>query len=534
MPNRTLAIIGLAFASACLPVVSLAADTPAATTSTPPAAARVESPESWRDEGQRTLERLQKAAAPPTAARNVILFVGDGMGIASVTAARILQGQQRGASGEENALAFERFPATALSKTYTMDMQTSESAGTMTAMMTGVKTRGGSIAIDQVPPRGSCAEASGHEAQTLLERAELAGMATGVITTTRITHATPAATFAHVTDRDWEADTKMPPERVAEGCRDIARQLVEFDRGDGIDVVLGGGRLFFLKEDQADPENATRKGLRRDVDLIAQWQQRFPQGRYVWNSAQFDDVDWSRPGPVLGLFEPDHMKFEADRAGDTAGEPSLAEMTRAAIGKLAANRKGFFLMVEAGRIDHAHHAGNAYRALTDTMALASAVQAAVDLTSEDDTLIIVTADHSHTFGMVGYPARGNPILGLARSDNGKPQLDATGLPYTTLAYINGPGYPGASSEQPEGSKRFPHFGTGYKGVTQGRPNLTNVPTEAPEYLQESSVPMQSESHAGEDVPIYARGPGSQWVRGVLEQNVIYWIMQGALPQLAKR
>ncbi len=467
----------------------------------------------------------------------MILFVGDGMGIASVTAAHILQGQQQGQRGEEGLLSFERFPGTAFSKTYSVDMQTSESAGTMSAMMTGIKTRGGSISMDQIPERGTCTGTQDHAAITLLEQAEDAGMATGVVSTARITHATPAATFAHVTDREWEADARMPPDRLAEGCMDIARQLVEFAHGDGIDVVLGGGRMMFMTAEQSDPEEAFRKGLRRDGrDLIKAWQARYPSGRYVWNSAQFNALDLrssgQAPGHLLGLFEADHMEFEADRARDTAGEPSLAEMTRAAISALQANPNGFFMMVEAGRIDHGHHAGNAFRALTDTIELSNAVKVAAELTAEDDTLIIVTADHSHTFSIVGYPVRGNPILGLARAEGGKPMLDSLGLPYTTLAYANGPGYPGASAEQPEGPKHFPHSGRDYKGVTRGRSDLTSVATDDPSYLQESAIPGPAETHAGEDVPVYARGPGSQWVHGALEQNALYWIMQAVLPGLA--
>ncbi len=538
---------GLCTAGATLPLVpALAADAAAPASAMAPAlgtasadardraiAIRPETPEFWRAEGRRRVTELQRPASTNTRARNVILFIGDGMGISTITAAHILQGQLRGESGEENLLSFERFPATALSKTYTVDMQTSESAGTATAMLTGVKSRGGAIAIDQVPARATCSEASGHEAQTLLEAAETAGMATGIVSTARITHATPAAAYAHVTDRDWEADARMPPARIAEGCRDIARQLVEFAHGDGIDVVLGGGRTMFMTSAQPDPEEGFRNGLRRDGrDLIEQWQARHGDGRYLWNQAQFDAIDWTAPGPVLGLFEADHMEFEADRPRDAAGEPSLAAMTRAAVTALKDDADGFFLLVEAGRVDHGHHAGNAYRALTDAIALSDAVAVAAELTAEDDTLIIVTADHSHTFNIVGYPARGNPILGLARDEAGRPILDALGLPYTTLSYANGPGYPGASGEQPEGPKLFPHLGRGYQGVARGRPDLTNVATGDPNYLQESAVPGPAETHAGEDVPIYARGPGSQWFRGAMEQNTIYWLMREVLPQLA--
>ena len=155
------------------------------------------------------------------------------------------------------------------------------------------------------------------------------------------------------------------------------------------------------------------------------------------------------------------------------------------------------------------------------------------MTSHRDTLIIVTADHSHVFSISGFPTRGNDILGKAigNDSSGEPDglsLDALGLPYTTLGYHNGPGNTGASNEQAEGPKRFPHFGTGYRGVTHGRPDLTYVDTTEPPYLQESAVPMGSETHGGEDVVIYARGPKAYLFQGTLEQNVIYHIMYEAL------
>ena len=189
------------------------------------------------------------------------------------------------------------------------------------------------------------------------------------------------------------------------------------------------------------------------------------------------------------------MQYEHDRANDRAGEPSLAEMTRAAITRLAGDPDGYVLLVEAGRIDHAHHDGNAYRALTDTIALSEAVQVAREMTSADDTLVLVTADHAHTLSFVGYPVRGNPILGKVREVAGdgttEPALDALGLPFTTLSYANGPGYTGASASQAAGPKTFPHDADGYRAAV-GRPDLTAVDTSAPDYMQEALVPGGSE------------------------------------------
>ncbi len=474
-------------------------------------------------------------------ARNVILFVGDGMSLTTVAAARILEGQRNGRPGEENMLSFERFPHTALARTYNTNAQTADSAGTMTAMIAGVKTRIGVLSIGPAAGRTDCRGAAGDELVSLLEIAHSAGLATGIVTTTRLTHATPAATFARSPDRNWEDDYTLAPAAAAAGCRDIAMQFVEPRIGNGVDVTLAGGRARFLPHTEPDPEHANQTGMRRDGrNLIAAWQARHPNGDFVWKASQLDALDHRSSTPLLGLFEPDHMRFEHDRPGDPGGEPSLAQMTKVAIDRLSRAPDGFVLMVEAGRIDHAHHYGNAYRALVDTIALSDAVRVAVESTRADETLIVVTADHSHTLTFAGYPARGNPILGKVRGSSGEGEasgryaLDALGLPYTTLGYANGPGYSGASDTQSEGPKRFLHDFSAMAGIRAGRPELAGVDTAAPDFLQEATVPLLSETHGGEDVAVYARGPGADAVRGSMEQHVLYHIMLQATPRLRER
>ena len=472
-------------------------------------------------------------------AKNVILFVGDGMSLPTVAAARILDGQRRGGPGEENALGWERFPHTALSKTYNTDSQTPDSAGTMTAMATGVKTRAGVLGIGQGPMLGDCAGALRSPLLSLWELAAGTGLATGVVTTTRLTHATPGATFTRTPHRNWENDAEMPQDAVDAGCTDIARQLIESPHGNGPDVLMGGGRSNFLPATERDPEYDDKVGLRLDGrDLVAEWKRRHPAGHYVWNASQFAAAP--KDAPLLALFEPSHMQYEHDRPKDKAGEPSLADMTRSAIERLRGNPQGFVLLVEGGRIDHAHHSGNAYRALTDTIAMSEAVAVAAQMTSTDDTLILVTADHAHTMTFAGYPVRGNPILGKVRGSSGEGgspgnlASDATGLPYTTLGYANGPGHVGATDQQPEGPKTFLHEVSGYQKAKDGRPDLADVDTEHPDYMQESTVPMSNESHGGDDVGIWARGPGADAVRGSLEQNAIFHILLQATPALRAR
>ena len=484
----------------------------------------------WYSKGQEKLESLKNAPPVNTKAKNIILFLGDGMGISTQTAARIYAGQKRGEPGEENFLSFETLPYSALIKTYNTDQQVPDSAGTMTAIMTGVKTNAGVVSYDHQVKRGHCHSPHRHKAESLLEKAEIAGFATGIVTTARVTHATPAATYAHSPERNWEDDQKLPAEAREKGCKDIASQLVEFSKGDGIEVVLGGGRGHFLPNTVKDPEY-DQYGWRGDGrNLISGWLSRYPGGAFVWNKDQLEDIDDQKVRKLFGLFEPSHMQYEHDRVtSDPIQDPSIALMTKKALGILSTHKKGYFLMVESGRIDHAHHANNAYRALEDTVAFEQAVRYAMDHTDPKETLIIVTADHSHVFTMAGYPARGQPILGLVRGQNGEAHRDALGLPYTTLSYANGPGYIGASDVQEGGLKSYPHDPGKYLTYADsGRPDLTHADPLAHDFMQESGIPMTSETHAGEDVGLFARGPNAHLFRGVMEQNVIFHIMQDAL------
>lgn len=493
-----------------------------------------ESAERWFREGAQRAEGLGSGQAR---AKNVILFVGDGMSLTTVAAARIREGQLKQQTGEENLLSFERFPHTAFSKTYNTDSQTPDSAGTMTAMITGVKTRMGFLAVGQIPERGDCDGGHTQPVASALTLAKRAGLATGVVTTTRITHATPGATYAHVTERNWESDADMPGTLRGGACKDIARQLLDYARGTGIDVVLGGGLNKFLPAAKADPRYPNARGSRMDGrNLMAEWRKAQPKTAFVSTGTELAALDLDKTGKLVGLFNGDHLSYEYDRVADKEDEPSLAEMTRAAINVLKRGDKGFVLVVEGGRIDHAHHSGNAYRALHDTIAFSDAIRAADELTSADDTLIVVTADHAHTMSFVGYPQRGNPILGKVFGKAGEdepPSLvkDLLGKPYTTLVYANGPGYAGESSLQPAGTKNFPHNPGGYFEPATGRPDLTEVDTEHPNFMQEALVPTNSETHGGDDVGIWARGPGAQAVRGTLEQNTIFHLLTQPQPVL---
>lgn len=574
--------------------------------------------------------KVQSYQLPPTRAKNVILFVGDGMGVSTITASRILEGQNKAlygtigsgtyAAGEQNLLSFEEFPNAALSRTYSINQQVSDSAPTMTAMVTGVKNNDGALGVTADVVRGND-HTDAQKLTTIVEQVKAKGMSAGIVTTARVTHATPAACYAHASERNWECDSNFSSSNGVvsgrtPGVKDIAAQLLDCNAGKSLDVILGGGRYYFMRDNQADPEYTYLFGKRKSArgssdlmpprDLISEWKKLpnrvwnlstgtlssasyadNPRSAYVWNKAQFDAVKANLSGcdRLLGLFEPSHVQYETDRAYDASGEPSLSEMATTAVDVLSKNRNGYFLMVEGGRIDHAHHAGNAYRALTDTIAFSDAIRA-IAAKVGPDTLIVVTADHSHTFTIAGYPVRGNPILGLVSEPGvnvGSPNTvkttqvkDMLGLPYTTLGYANGPGYTGASSQYtynvtagtlatvggatvvtgsalattqtsvaqgskagfvnmlvPTDSGGFSSYAGSFSGITttgsiSARPSLSLSITSNLNYLQESTVPLQSETHGGEDVAIFAKGPNAHLFRGTLEQSMIYWIMADAL------
>ncbi|MGY6637511.1 MAG: alkaline phosphatase [Erythrobacter sp.] len=439
---------------------------------------------------------VASASAPASAqAKNVILFIGDGMGISTITAARIYDGQKRGESGEENSLSFEKFGNVALVKTYNTNAQVPDSAGTATAIHSGVKTRIGVLGIGPDAEKGVCADALAHPLPLLGEEVKRRGAALGIVTTTRLTHATPASVYARSADRDWESDSLIPADQRDAGCKDIAQQLVDAD----FDVALGGGTAVMFGPDEG--------GARGDAgaDLPGDWARR-TDGNVVFTRADLAKAPLD--GPLLGLFSPSHMTYMADRKPDSS-EPTLTEMTAAALARLKAHSGGYYLMVEGGRIDHAHHEGRAGYALEETVEMARAVQYAVDNTDPADTLIMVTADHSHVFTIAGYPQRGNDILGLVvppigrgeDGGDGGPLMAADGKPYTTLGYANGPG-------AVQGERQIPQTGLAAR--------------------QQALVPLGSETHGGEDVALFATGPGSDRVRGVIEQNVIYQIIRKAL------
>ncbi|WBU53795.1 alkaline phosphatase [Paracoccus sp. SCSIO 75233] len=465
----------------------------------------------WFTSAEARLAELEAVQPNTGKAKNVILFIADGNGVGTNYATRLWVGQQAGGNGEDYVLPQEAFPNLALVKTYTTNGQTPDSAPTASSMNTGIKSRNGTINIDDAGGYDNCEGAANAGLTTFSEIVSDMGKSVGVVSTARITHATPAAVYAKTTNRDWEDNTALP-----EGCaqKDIAAQLVDAIDAGTVDLALGGGRRHFLPNGITDDEGG--EGRRTDdrnliEEVVAKgWQ-------YVWNDETAAAADLTKP--ILGLFEGSHMQYEADREG----EPSLAEMTEMAITNLSNNEEGFYLQVEAGRVDHANHDGNLSRAVQDGAAFAEAIQKAVEMVDPEETLIVVTADHEHALAFNGYCGIGSPITGLCYNidDNGNehsddPAMGLDGKPYTVAGYLNGPG---SVMVQEEGANDY----TGTRPAELTQEEATNV-----DYLQQSLIPGTSETHSGEDVAVMASGPWAHLFRGVIEQNMIFHIMNKAI------
>ncbi|XP_075978121.1 membrane-bound alkaline phosphatase-like [Anticarsia gemmatalis] len=428
-------------------------------------------------------------------AKNVIMFLGDGMSITTLAATRVYLGQRYGHLGEELKLSFEAFPYTGLAKTYCVDHNVADSACSGTAYLAGVKANSGTVGLSAAVKRGDCkTQQEGiHSVTGLMDWAQKAGKGTGIVTTTRVTHASPAAAYAHSADRKWEADSDLP--KKGTHCDDIAMQLVRGRVGSHIDVVLGGGRRNFFPKTQRDMEGY--RGYRSDgYDLIREWLMKKEilgsSPKFVYNRQTFMNLDTERYNSVLGLFSPDHMPYHLEAGLD---DPTLSEMTQKAIQILSKKKNGYFLFVEGGRIDTAHHETKARKALDETAEFAKAVEAALRLVNIEETLVVVTSDHSHTMTYSGYSKRGTDILGLTNKMNASDHL-----PYTTLNYANGPGHK--------------------YDVNNTRYNLIMDDFSNSNYTYPSLVPMGRETHGGEDVAVFARGPWAHLFTGNYEQNYL--------------
>ncbi len=384
-------------------------------------------------------------------ANNVILLIGDGMGFPQLTLARIEKAHENLTEYATVKLSMDGMEDVGYVSTYSANSFVTDSAPAATAIATGNKTNNGVIGQDLTAVQG---QKDGRNLTTILEIAEENGLSTGLVTTTRITHATPAAFYAHVDNRDNESK--------------IADQLLESK----VDVALGGGLQYFVGRNETDPKGKESK-RNDDRNLLSE----FATKGYtiVYNGSAFEKVDTSKAEKLLGLFDSSHMLYDMERSSSPGNEPSLSNMTEKAISILSKNSKGFFLMVEGGRIDHAAHERKMSEMVADTLAFDEAVNVSLNFASHsNNTLIIVTADHEC----------GGLVL----------------QPENITAYESG--------------SIDPVFASGTAKATGPRYDFI--------------MEMDEATHTGVDVPIMASGPGAEKVsRGKLDNTQIFQIMMEA-------
>lgn len=278
-------------------------------------------------------------------ARNLIFMVADGMSIGALTLADVFSHMRHGRGTWWVECWNREKVRRAACATWAANSLVTDSAAAATTWSIGERVNNGAI----------CVTPDGRSPTPLFVRAKVAGKSTGLITTTRVTHATPAGFIANVPSRNME--------------REIAEQMVLR----GVDVVLGGGARYFPDELLAGHD---------DVRVI----------RTRDELAALGDA----PGRVLGLFASQHMAYELDRVADGERQPSLAEMTRAGLARLATSPDGFVVQIEGGRVDHAAHANDAAALMQDMLAFDEALGAVLAfIDSRDDTLLIVTTDHAN-------------------------------------------------------------------------------------------------------------------------------------------
>ncbi|CRK92143.1 CLUMA_CG005728, isoform A [Clunio marinus] len=437
----------------------------------------------WNNRGQNILKSKLEKKINENTARNVVIFIGDGMGLSTLMATRSYIGDVN------RELSFEKFHHTGLAKTYCINYQVPDSACTATAILTGVKNNYGTIGVDGNVKLRDCSAQQDKDSHlsSILKHAQDAGKSTGIVTTTRITHATPAAGYAKTSSRYWESN-----EFGSEGCDDVALQLIHGDVGSKLDVAMGGGRRHFLSNTNGGGLRTDNRNLIEEFLIAKKEIGKNPQ--VVQNRSELMNIKAVSTDSILGLFAQSHMEYKL--LADPQVQPALSEMVEKTMEILKKNDNGFVLIVEGGRIDSAHHETTAKLALDEAVEFQNAVSVVKNLTNEDDTLIVVTSDHSTVLTVGGYMPRGYNILGpgdYSRSDQ---------MWFFSLSYANGPGYD--DHINPSGGRQNP----------RGKHYLD------PKFRQPTTVPEDDETHAGEDVGVYANGPFSHIFTGVYEQNYI--------------
>jgi len=456
-------------------------------------------------------------AAEPKA-KNVIFLIADGLSVAHRTGARIMSKGMTG--GKANGrLAMDDIPPVAFIGTSSTHSIATDSANTMSAYMTGHKSRVNALGVyaDRTP-----ASLDDPKIETIAEALRrTTKKSVGIVTTAEVEDATPAAVVSHTRKRGDKAE--------------IVGMLFDVKP----DVLLGGGSAYFLGK---DVPGSKRKD---DKDYIAE----FKNAGYALatDKTELAAATGSNQDKLLGLFHTGNMDVTLDREFLKKGtvekfpnQPGLVEMTKVALDKLSKNPEGFFLMVEAASVDKMSHPLDWDRALVETIEFDKAVGVAREFAAANpDTMIVVTGDHTHGVAIIGTVDDEKPGEDM-RAKVGT--YDDAGFP--NYEDKDGDGYPDridvtrrlflAANNGPD------HYET-FRPKLDG-PFVPAVQNEAKEYVAneaykdvpgavfvQGNIPKDGDSgvHAVDDVVLQAAGPGSEGFRGYMEQSDVYRVLADA-------
>ncbi|GMR50823.1 hypothetical protein PMAYCL1PPCAC_21018 [Pristionchus mayeri] len=446
-----------------------------------------ESIEYWNEVGRKCLESkinsdvgaiLAEKQTPP---KNVILFIGDGMGIATITAARVARNQKNGNTDVNKPFFFETFPFSGLSKTASFDTHTTDSAAAAVALMCGRKVEQNTLG--RLPGFGNKCE-FGEKAKIKDGIADLAidkGVDVGFVTTSSITDATPGAMYAKDVHRRMEFDSA--PFMNATNCDDIATQILSHP-ADKFKVMMGGGHAQFLP-------NAVGGNRTDNRSIEEEWTHLRPMQKAQSRVLLTGTEDFVRHTPeddqqLLGIFAPLHFPYRVDEnLRNSSSVPRLSEMAVKAVQVMnkQSDSRGYFLMIEGANIDKAQHKNRFHLATEELNEFDRAIEQVTQMVG-DDTLIIITADHAHALTIPGYLNKSHSIF--ERDGN-----------VSQIFFATGPGY-----------------GDGNRTL------YSPEESEDPHFAQPASFFFTDARHGGEDVGIWAKGPYAWLFTGTMENTQI--------------
>jgi alkaline phosphatase len=461
-------------------------------------------------------------------AKNVILFVGDGMNVGVITAARVMsrgvkQGKYNG------SFVFDNWPAMGFAQTSSVDALLADSANTASSLNTG---HVGSVNATGTYSDSSPDPKDDPRVETFAQMIKrLRGMSVGVVTTSDWSDATPAAVFGHCRNRGDE-------------CRNFMIADV-IDSGLNIEVILGGGGRRMLPKATEGSRRADERDLFKEYEAAGY--------NVVTNATELTEAMKATPERLLGIFTGGDMNVWLDRnvykdnVKSAPDQPGLVAMTTAALDVLGKNPNGFYLEVESASIDKQMHPMDYDRAIADTIEFERAVAAAAEWAAKNapDTLIIVTADHSHGYDVYGTvdvtkfnaatdDAGKRSAIGIYNNAKYPTYEDKDGdffpdnwEPTITLAHSRGDTPNHTEDYQVSKTARVP-------ALCETKDNVTTCvdnPEDDPNGLAlGGNLPVNSGSgvHTLADVPVFGTGPGSEALVGVYHQSEIFFVMANAI------